>query len=247
MKPIRIFISSPGDVAEERQTAGKVIERLQGKYWSFVRLDDVFWETQAVRATSHFQDELVNPGDCEIVVGIFWSRLGSVLPEKFRKEDGLQLTGTEWELEEAFHAYESRKSELIDDGASEKEASTSAKPDILIYRRNEKVAEWGTPEEKKSALHEQEKLNRYFKENYYFPDGTIKRPILNYDSVEEFEKKLQSHLEQRILGLIPGLQPGFERHRSRVARSRGWPLSTLRTATATLVATGKSGWSAICW
>lgn len=55
MKTLRIFISSPGDVAEERQITGKVIERLQGKYWSFVRLDDVFWERRAIRATAHIR------------------------------------------------------------------------------------------------------------------------------------------------------------------------------------------------
>ena len=32
MQTLRIFISSPGDVADERQIAVKVIERLQGKY-----------------------------------------------------------------------------------------------------------------------------------------------------------------------------------------------------------------------
>ncbi|MDP1587576.1 MAG: hypothetical protein Q8M07_07540, partial [Prosthecobacter sp.] len=76
MQTLRIFISSPGDVADERQIAGKVIERLQGKYWSFVRLDDVLWEQKVIRSTAHYQDELVNPGDCEMVVGILWSRLG---------------------------------------------------------------------------------------------------------------------------------------------------------------------------
>lgn len=91
MQTLRIFISSPGDVAEERQITGKVIERLQGKYWSFVRLHDVFWEQKVVRSTAHYQDELINPGDCEMVLGILWSRLGSPLPEKFRKRIGERL------------------------------------------------------------------------------------------------------------------------------------------------------------
>ena len=84
MNTLRIFISSPSDVREERTVAGRVIERLQGKYWSFVRLDDVFWENRVARATAHFQDELLNPGQCDMVVGILWTRLGSPLPEKFR-------------------------------------------------------------------------------------------------------------------------------------------------------------------
>jgi len=101
MKTLSLFISSPGDVAEERQIAGRVVERLQGKYWSFVRLDDVFWEQRAIRATGHCQDELVQPGDCDLVVGVLWGRLGSPLPAKFAAFAGASApTGTEWEFVE---------------------------------------------------------------------------------------------------------------------------------------------------
>jgi hypothetical protein len=140
VQTLRIFISSPGDVADERQIAGKVIERLQGKYWSFVRLDDVFWEKKVIRSTAHYQDELVNPGDCEMVVGILWSRLGSLMPEKFRKASGERYdSGTEWELEMAFEAYEQS---LVRTGDP-----VAAKPDIVIYRRNQPPPQFTDPEQ----------------------------------------------------------------------------------------------------
>jgi hypothetical protein len=203
MQTLRIFISSPGDVADERQIAGKVIERLQGKYWSFVRLDDVFWEQKVIRSTAHYQDELVNPGDCEMVVGILWSRLGSLMPEKFRKASGERFdSGTEWELEMAFEAY-GNSLELTGD-------PVAAKPDIVVYRRNQPPPQVADPEQETQAAAQVARLGTYFQENYWFPDGTIKRPITNYTTLAEFETVLSRNLEELILRQIPGLKPGFE-------------------------------------
>jgi hypothetical protein len=170
VQTIRLFISSPGDVADERQISGKVIERLQGKYWSLVRLDEVFWEQKVIRSTAHYQDELVNPGDCEIVIGILWSRLGSLMPEKFRKASGERYqSGTEWELEMAFAAYEKSLAETGD--------LLRAKPDIVIYRRNHMRPVYENPNDEARAAEQVVMLESYFRENYWFPDGTIKRPI----------------------------------------------------------------------
>ena len=210
---IRIFISSPSDVSDERQKAGKVVERLQGKYWSFVRLDDVLWEKEAVRATAHYQDELINPGNCEIVVGVFWSRLGSPLPAKFQKQvSSSPITGTEWELEQAFGAYERRKRELVTDGTALRQAEVLAKPDILIYRRNTRRPTQPNPEEDEEAGCQEAALNAYLEANYFFDDAnhTIRRPIAYYLTLDQFEAKLSVDLEQLVLRMIPGLKPGFE-------------------------------------
>jgi tetratricopeptide (TPR) repeat protein len=208
MKSLRIFISSPGDVAQERQIAGKVLERLQGKYWSFVRLDDVFWEQRAVRATAHYQDELVDPGACEMVVGVLAGRLGRPLPEKFAMLAGATApTGTEWELERAFAAHEASRASLEASGRPAAQASREAKPDILIYRRKPSPKPETLDEEGRRQL---DQLEAYLRQNYVHDDGTIKRPVLSYRSLEEFEDKLQNHLEELILRAIPTLQPGFD-------------------------------------
>ncbi len=203
MQTIRLFISSPGDVADERQISGKVIERLQGKYWSLVRLDEVFWEQKVIRSTAHYQDELVNPGDCEIVIGILWSRLGSLMPEKFRKASGERYqSGTEWELEMAFAAYEKSLAETGD--------LLRAKPDIVIYRRNHMRPVYENPNDEARAAEQVVMLESYFRENYWFPDGTIKRPITPYTTLDDFEAVLSRNLEELILRQIPRLKPGFE-------------------------------------
>lgn len=203
MQTLRIFISSPGDVADERQIAGKVIERLQGKYWSFVRLDDVFWEERVVRSTAHYQDELVTPGVCEIVVGILWSRLGSMMPPKFTKASGERYqSGTEWELEVAFEAYEKS---LLATGDIQ-----AAKPDIVIYRRTQPGPQPADPAQQAQALEQFANLEDYLRSQYWFPDGTIKRPITYYDVCEAFESILFRNLEELVLRQIPTLKPGFE-------------------------------------
>ena len=50
LKLVRIFISSPGDVVEERNQAKRVIERLQLQYPDVV-LEPVLWEEMALEAT----------------------------------------------------------------------------------------------------------------------------------------------------------------------------------------------------
>lgn len=208
MKTLRIFISSPSDVQEERQTAGRVIERLQGKYWSFVKLDDVFWETRVVRSTGHYQDELVNPGECDIVIGILWSKFGSPLPPKFRKVTGDRWgSGTEWELEMAFEAYEK---ELERTGSRK-----VAKPDIIVYRRAEQRVKREESEAEAIAHDQEDKLNSYLLSEYYHTDDlesgrpTNKRPIIKY-ALRDFERKFESDLEELIIRQIPALKRGYE-------------------------------------
>jgi hypothetical protein len=59
------------------------------------------------------------PSQCDIVVVILWSRLGTHLDvATFRKPDGEPyLSGTEWEFEDAWNA--------------------KPQPEILVYRRTE--------------------------------------------------------------------------------------------------------------
>lgn len=61
-KSIRIFISSPGDVIEERALTRKVIERLQGEYSGRVELEPIYWIHEPCEAES-FQVQITSPSD----------------------------------------------------------------------------------------------------------------------------------------------------------------------------------------
>ena len=119
MRKLRFFISSPGDVFEERALAGRVIERLQSEYMGRVVLETVLWEHEPLVATSTFQEQIVKPSDTDVVISILWSRLGTRLPAQFTRADGSRYeSGTEYEFEEAMEGF--RK---------------NGKPDLLVYRR----------------------------------------------------------------------------------------------------------------
>lgn len=144
-KTVRIFISSPGDVAEEREKARRVIEDLQ-RFYNDVRLEAVLWEDKPLAATAPFQvgidDRLNADADAsrdgssfektvdglvhleqpiDIAVFIFWSRLGTPLGPQVRRPDGSEYrSGTEREFE-------------LMDAAFKK--SGKKRPIILVYQR----------------------------------------------------------------------------------------------------------------
>ena len=131
---LRIFISSPGDVADERGIALQLFERLQ--YDPLLRgrvtIEAVAWDKPGgdapLLATMTPQEAinqgLLKPSETEIVVVIFWARMGTPLPDDYLKPDGTRyLSGTEWEYIDAMQA-----------------ALKTGVPKIVVYRRSEDVA-----------------------------------------------------------------------------------------------------------
>ena len=92
---LRIFISSPGDVAEERALAARVFRRLGSEFADAVALELILWEHEPLFAHSGFQEQIPRPSQCDLVVSILWARLGTRLPADFAPEPGrLAPTGT---------------------------------------------------------------------------------------------------------------------------------------------------------
>ncbi len=124
---LRIFIASPGDVAEEHDKARLVIEQLQRVYGSRVRLVPALWEELPLRSNASIQDgiDLVSSDEygIDIAVFILWSRLAALTGGAMRKADGsLFQNGTELEL---CVMLEARK-------------RGGGRPQLLIYVRNDK-------------------------------------------------------------------------------------------------------------
>lgn len=77
---LRLFVSSPGDVFDERQRIGLVVDRLNAEFKGRVQIEAVRWETSFYSSHETFQKQIPEAADCDVVVGIFKSRLGTPLP-----------------------------------------------------------------------------------------------------------------------------------------------------------------------
>src|SRR5204863_7820717 len=128
-RPLKICISSPGDVADERRRAALVISLLKREFARFLDISAVLWEYEPMLSSGHFQDIIDPPSSADIVVLILWSRLGTPLPARTAKreyrglDDRVPVTGTEWEFEQALAARERR----------------GGAPDLLVYRNFKKA------------------------------------------------------------------------------------------------------------
>jgi hypothetical protein len=116
---LRIFISSPGDVAEERVVANKLVRRLSTEFDGRLHIEPVFWEHEPLLATDTPQKQIPPPHECEVVVCILWGRLGTRLPADITRPDGTTYaSGTEYEFEDAANSYRQ-----------------SGRPQLLVYRK----------------------------------------------------------------------------------------------------------------
>ena len=195
-KTLRIFISSPGDVPEERLRAHLVVQKLGRDYQRFFRIEPYLWEYEPMLASGHFQDAIEPPSSSDIMVLVVYSRLGTPLPERtatreYRGIDGRQpVTGTEWEFEDALEANRSR-------GA----------PDLLAYR---KLGDPQTSLADRAKRAEQERQwqaleafwGRHFEGAGVFLAGSAK-----FETLEEFDAKFEADLVRLIEARIAkGLQ-----------------------------------------
>jgi len=191
-RTIRIFISSPGDVGQERVIAERVIERLRGEFGGRADIEPVLWEHEPLRATEHFQEQITPPAETDIAVFILWSRLGTPLPEdQFQKESGEQYqSGTEWEFENAVEAY--------------RETGT---PDLLTYRKTKDPETTLSDEEALQRRIEQKQALESFVDRWFKgKEGTLKAAFHTFEMPDEFERRLEEHLRQLIEEKLPERQ-----------------------------------------
>ena len=119
-RSIRIFVSSPGDVAEERTRAQVVVEQLSAEFSDALELEYLLWEQEPLLASADFQSQIRTPADFDIFITIIGARLGSPLGDQFMRDDGTPYaSGTEFEFEIAMDSFQ----------------ATGA-PDLLVYRKN---------------------------------------------------------------------------------------------------------------
>src|SRR5262245_959455 len=125
MRPLKVFVSSPMVVNSERSVVRRVVERLAIGYAYHFRIELVMSELEPIVATQTPQASIMPPSSTDIVVVLLWSRMGTPLPKDPRftiDGDDRQPTGTEWEFFDALRAHKAQ-----------------GRPDLLVYRKTEKV------------------------------------------------------------------------------------------------------------
>jgi hypothetical protein len=113
-KLVRIFISSPSDVAEERRISAELIEQELAKREAFriplkldvFRYDDPHSDTPflADHSPQGSVDQRLKSADAEIVVAILWARMGTPVVDPRDPNKILYQSGTEQEIEKALEA-----------------------------------------------------------------------------------------------------------------------------------------------
>jgi hypothetical protein len=184
MIPLRIFVSSPGDVGEERALTQDVLNRLEGEFLSRVKFKPIFWEHEPLRASAHFQEQIPNPGDADIVICIIWSRLGTRMPGHITRPDGSRYaSGTEYEFEKALNGYKIK-----------------GFPDLLVYR---KTAPPLIPADDEERWQQFNKVRAFIRKWFLAGDGSFTAAFRTFETPTEFAELLETHLRKLIELRLP--------------------------------------------
>ncbi len=185
-KKIRIFISSPGDVLQERKIARKVISELNELYSRFVEIEVLMWEDFPLTVDSTFQegiDFFLKEDVIDFAIFILWSRLGTPLCSKFLKPDGTPYqSGTEYEYDLMWDLYRKK-------GA----------PRILTYKKTtEPLLSSRNADELLELIRQKEGVKSFLAEHFHDESTNSNYAYLQFEEETSFETKLRDHLKQLI-------------------------------------------------
>ena len=185
---IRVFLSSPGDVSDERARARTALERLAKKplLRGRVTIEVVSWDDPdapvpmdaGLTPQEAVSRGLAKPSECDLTIVILWARMGTPLSAP-RKPDGSQyLSGTEWEYWDAKNA---------------------GKP-IRLYRKTARlVVDVDDPE--LAEKQRQKRLVDQFFSQFTAADGSLAGGYTSF-STKNFKKRLEQDLESFVRQLL---------------------------------------------
>lgn len=185
VRHVRIFVSSPSDVAEERRRARTVIERLGKDAWfrNRLKIDPILWDDPeapapmlANLAPQESVNRAVRPSECDIVVTILWGRWGTPLDWPKRPDGTRYLSGTEWEYEDALQAGR----------------------DILLFRRMAPVIVAIDDPLMAEKRDQKGRVDRFF--------AALAGSYATYKKPREFAALLESSLRVLLVGLVEGAE-----------------------------------------
>lgn len=213
---LRLFVSSPGDVTEERRRVDLVVERLNAEFDGRVRIEAIRWETSYYSAHDTFQKQIPEASECDLVLAIFRARLGTPLPESFPRLPSGEAypSGTAYEV---LTAIERRRVDKL--------------PDVYVFRYPDSPAvSLDAPDRAEIELQWQ-RLKDFFDRWFRNKQGEFIAAFQSYATVDDFSTKVDDCLRQWLArrgylsqGLVwdrsrgspfPGLS-AFEADRGRV-------------------------------
>lgn len=188
---IRVFISSPGDVKAERDLIHTALEGLELRptFREKLAIRPVAWDkllagtamSAKLKPQEAINKGLPLPSQCDIVLVVFWSRMGT----PFVAEDGKEyLSGTHWELMDALERAPHDR--------------------VVIYRR------MSQPDSLKDVNHpdydknydQYKRLRAFFNSELFYKDGQIQRGVTEYQTLDEFRQIIERDLEQFALEIL---------------------------------------------
>jgi hypothetical protein len=182
VRKVTIFVSSPIDVAPERGRVQAVAAKLTREYHGLVQFETVLWEEHFYKADRSFQRQIPEPTACDIVVSIFWTRIGTELPAEFpRMPNGQPYpSGTAYELLTALEA-----------------SKTEGVPDIYVFRKTADAAlPTADSERRRQAETQFQALEAFWGEWFKVEKGQFKAAFQSFDSTDGFEQQVELLLRQ---------------------------------------------------
>src|SRR5262245_27397044 len=187
-REVRVFVSSPGDAQFERMRLERVTERLNGEFQGIVHILPIRWETEFYKAHQTFQAQIPEAAQCDIVIAIFRSRLGSVLPADFRRMANGEPypSGTAYEVLTAIDA-----------------SKAHGLPDVYVFRFPQPPSVQLDDPKRAEIETQWEHLKAFFDTWFKTPKGEFKAAFQSFASTDDFEAQaevlLRKWLEEKVL------------------------------------------------
>lgn len=188
-KPIRVFLASPGDVPEERAFVREFLREalpasLRRLTRGHIEFQVIAWDdthdplTMPAHLTPQQAVEQFKgcPRDCDIVIVIIASRLGTHLSlETYQKPDGSAYrSGTEWEFLDAW--------------------SADPRPVTLVYRRADLPAIAANDPMRREKNHQLDLVEAFFQQ-FSRTDGAATGSYHPYTGLDGFRNDFRAHIE----------------------------------------------------
>ena len=194
----RIFLASPGDVRDERELARAVIEqiRTERSFRGRVNLECIAWDQPGAEVAMEagltpqeaIKRGLPKPSQCDLVIVILWSRMGTPLPAEYTKPDGKSyLSGTEWEYHDAITA-----------------AKRFGQPAVWIYRKKKTPSVQLDDPNKKEKERQWDKVEAFF-QGLIGEDGSLTGGVNAYQTPDKTRRQSEQHLRYRLTAVLEEL------------------------------------------